>query len=128
MSDAATVDVSKGRYQLLENVASSSLTELFSLVDDSKQLAILLDFHDVVQNSLHFAIHCAVDTPHIEVDNLNDISMFGFKGHFQFVEKHLQYLFLITSLQFNFINFLIHDFNGDSLIRGEVYAHFNSGQ
>jgi hypothetical protein len=48
MSDAATVDVSKGRYQLLENVASSSLTELFSLVDDSKQLAILLDFHDVV--------------------------------------------------------------------------------
>lgn len=67
--------MSEGRNELAEDVPSTLLAELLGLIYEPKKLPILLYFHDIVQYSLNFSISCAIDTPEVEVDDLNDVPM-----------------------------------------------------
>jgi hypothetical protein len=51
--------------------------------------------------------------------------MSSFEGHFELVEKHLQYFFFVGTFELSLVYFLIHDFDGDSLVGGEVDAHLD---
>ena len=48
--------VSQGGNQLPEHMPRGPLAELLALVDEPKQLTVLLNLHDVVENSLHLAV------------------------------------------------------------------------
>ena len=104
------------RDELFEDVPGCFLGELFGLTDEAEELPILLDFHDVVEDPLYFAIGGAVYTPHVEVDYLNNVSMFGLVGHFHFVEEELEALLFVGPLGVGFFDLLVHDFDSDSLV------------
>lgn len=111
--------------ELSEDIACGFLWELVGHIDNSEELSILLDFHDVVENAKDFAVSCAVDTPYIEVNNLNYISMPSLKWHFDFIEEHLENLLLISSFKLWLSDFLVHDFYGYSLVGGKINAKLN---
>lgn len=81
----ARMGVSKCGDELFEDVPGCFLGELFGLTDKSIELAVLLDFHDVVEDSLYFTIGGTIDTSYIKVDYLNYISMFGLVRHLDLV-------------------------------------------
>jgi len=89
---------------------------LFGLGDETVQLAVLLDFHDVVEYSLYFPVGGAVDASYVEVDYLNNVSMFSLVRHLNFVEEKFQALLLVASFWVGFFNLLIHDLYCYSLI------------
>lgn len=96
------------------------------MVDETEQLTVLFNFHDVVKDSLNFAIRSAVDPADIEVDDLNYIAMPGFVGHADFVEKHFEDFLFIATLALSFLYFLVHDFDGDSLVSLQIDSHLDS--
>ena len=102
--------------KLFEDVSGCFLGELFGLTDEAEELAILLYFHDVVEDPLDFAVGGAVNAPHVEVDYLNNVSMFGLVGHLNFIEEDLQALLLVDPLGMGFFDLLIHYFDSDSLV------------
>lgn len=52
--------------------------KLLGLIDQSEQLSVLLNFHYIVKDTLHTTISTSVDASHIEIDDLNDMTMLGF--------------------------------------------------
>ena len=102
--------------QLFEDVPGCFFGELFGLADEAEELAVLLYFHDVVEDPLDFAVGGAVNTSHIEVDYLNNVSMLGLVGHLDLVEEDLQALLLVGPLGVGFFDLLVHDFDSDSLV------------
>lgn len=120
MCDPAGVDGPNSREELPEDVPGSLLGELFGEVDDPEQLSVLLDLHDVVEYPTDFAIGSAVDAPHIKIDNLNYVSMPGFCGHLDLVQKHLKDFLLVTAVELGLIDLVVHDLDGHAIICGEV--------
>lgn len=51
--------------------------------------------------------------------------MSGFEGHFELVEKHLENPFFVGTFKLSLVYFLVHDFDGDALVGGEVDAHLD---
>ena len=106
----------QGRNQLLEYVPGGLLWELLGLGDKSVKLPVLLDFHDIIQNSLHLAIRGTIDASHIKVDNLNYVSMFSLVRHLHLVQKLLKGLLLVATFGIALFYVLVHDLDGDSLV------------
>ena len=57
--------------QLLEDGPGCPLGELFSLTDETEELAIFFDSHDIIEDSLNFSIRSTVNPSYIEVYDLN---------------------------------------------------------
>lgn len=85
MCDSVCVQMSECGEYLSEDVPGGAFCELFCLVDESEEFSVFFYFHDVVEDSLYFSICGAVDSSHIEVDDLNDITVSGLMGHFHLV-------------------------------------------
>lgn len=126
MCDPASVDGANSREELPEDVPGSLLGKLFGEVDDPEQLAVLFDLHDVVEYPAYFAIGSAVDAPHIKIDNLNYVSMPGFCGHLDLVQKHLEDFLLVTAVELGLIDLVVHDLDGHAIICGEIDGQFYS--
>lgn len=126
MCDPAGVDGPNSREELPEDVPGSLLGELFGEVDDPEQLAVLFDLHDVVEYPADFAIGSAVDASHIKIDNLNYVSMPGFCGHLDLVQKHLEDFLLVTAVELGLIDLVVHDLDGHAIICGEIDGQFYS--
>lgn len=126
MSDPAGVDGAHGREQLPEDVPGSLLGELFGEVDDPEQLSVLLDLHDVVEYPAYFAVGSAVDAPHIKIDNLNYVSMPGFRGHLHLVQKHLEDFLLVSAVELGLIDLVVHDLDGHAIIGRQIDCQFYS--
>lgn len=120
------MDGANGRQQLPEDVPGSLFGELFGEVDDSEQLSVLFYLHDVVEYPADFTISSAVDASHIKIDNLNYVSMSGFCGHLDLVQKHLEDFLLVSAVEFGLIDLVVHDLDGHSIIGGEIDGKFNS--
>ena len=103
------------------------LCKLISLTYNSKQLPILLDFHDVVKDSMNLPIRSPTDPSHIKIYYLNYISMPSFQGHFDLIQKHFEYPILVAPFRLMQLYFLIHDLDGHSFIRDEVDAELDPG-
>ena len=89
---------------------------MLGLGDKSVKLSVLLDFHDIIQNSLHLAIRGTIDASHIKVDNLNYVSMFSLVRHLHLVQKLLKGLLLVATFGIALFYVLVHDLDGDSLV------------
>ena len=83
--------------ELFEDVAGSFLSESLGLVNDSKQLAIFCNFHNVIEYSSDFSVDCTVDASDIEIYNLNNVSMFGLKANLDLIEEDGEGFLLIAS-------------------------------
>lgn len=108
------------RQQLPEDVPGSLLGELFGEVDDSEQLTVFFNLHDVVKYPAYFTVSGAVDASNIKIDNLNYVSMPGFCGHLDLVQKHVEDFLLVSAVEFGLIDLVVHDLDGHSIIGGEI--------
>ena len=100
--------------------------KLLGLIDQSEQLSVLLNFHYIVKDTLHTTISTSVDASHIEIDDLNDMTMLGFMWHLHLIQEHRQYLLFVCTLPLSFLDLLIHYLDGDSLLGLNIDGHFNS--
>lgn len=99
MGDSSVVEVSQGGDELSEDVACGLFGKRFSLVDDSEEFSVLFDLHDVVEDAANFPVSGSINAPHIEIDNLNDVFVFGFEAHPDLVQEHFQYFLLVASFK-----------------------------
>lgn len=97
-------------------MSSDLLTKLLAEIDNTEQLAILLDTHDIVKNGFGSAISPSISASDIEIYNLNNVSMPGFEGHSEFIEELFDGSGVCASSKGTLINALVHDLDGDSLI------------
>jgi hypothetical protein len=114
--DPARVGMSQHPEQLFEDIASCPFGELLGLVDQTVELSVLLNFHDVVEDSLHLAIRRTVDTANIEVSDLNNIAMTCLVRHPHLVEEHLEHLLLVAALAFRLLDLLVHYLDCNALV------------
>lgn len=85
MSYPAAMNTPQGRYKLPEYEPSRPLMELLCLVNQSKQLTVLLNLHNIVKNALDTTVGRTVDSSHIEIDDLNNMAMLSLMGHLHLV-------------------------------------------
>ena len=61
--------------KLVKNQSSNSLVEEFGLFDNSEELSIISDFHDVVEDTSDLAISGAIHSADIEINDLHNMTM-----------------------------------------------------
>ena len=67
--------------KLVKNQSSNSLVEEFGLFDNSEELSITSDFHDVVEDTSDLAISGAIHSADIEINDLHNMTMPWFDTH-----------------------------------------------
>ena len=116
MGKSLFVEVPDPSEQLFKDVAGGFFLEHFGLGSQSEELSVLGYFHDIVHDSVNFTVNSAVYSPHIEVNNLNYVSMFCLQTDPHLVQKHLQSFLLVPSLHVVLLYFMVHYLNGHSLV------------
>ena len=81
MSDPVAVSMGESGQKLSEYVPSSSLWELLSLRDDSKQLSMLFHFHHVVEGPMELSIWAPADPSHVKVNNISNVPVSCLQTH-----------------------------------------------
>ena len=126
MGNSPPMSESESGDQLFEDVSCSSFWELFSLADESEEFPVLLNLHDIVEDPLYFPVGGSVDASHVEINDLNYITMPGLVRHPYLVQELLQHLLLVASLCLGFFDLLVHYLDGHSLVSDNIDAHLNS--
>ena len=103
-----------------------AFAELLCLVDQTEKFTVFFDFHDVVEDAVDFAVGRTVDASDIEVDDLNDVSMFGLVAHLDLVEESLEDLLLIAAFAVGLADLLVHDLDGNTLVGQHIHRHLDS--
>lgn len=76
VGESLSVEVTDSCEQLFEDVSGSFFLEHFGLVYETEELTVLGYFHDIIHYSINFAVNGPINSPDIEVNNLNYIPMF----------------------------------------------------
>ena len=93
--------------------------------DQTVQLTVLLDLHDVVEDALESSIGRSVGSSHIEVYDLNDMAVLGLVTRAYFIEESFDDFLTFSSspvLSYAFVE----DLDGDALVGLGIDAHFDS--
>jgi hypothetical protein len=93
--------------------------------DQTVQLTVLLDLHDVVEDALESSIGRSVGSSHIEVYDLNDMAVLGLVTRAYFIEESFDDFLTFSSSPFLSYAF-VEDLDGDALVGLGIDAHFDS--
>ena len=96
MGKSFTMEIFDSWQELFEDVAGSFLSENLRLVYNSKQLAILCNFHNIVKYSSNLSVDCTVYASDIKIYDLNNVSVFGLKANLDLIKKDGEGFFLIA--------------------------------